>query len=317
MQRFARCERPLVDGAAELSVGRHEHRDREHPGDEHASFEQHLTHPFATRPTRPHPLGLRLGSPPEDLAHLAATKLARDLTDQRIPRGPLGHPIARGNLGRQLFAPIRRQNTAVDADGSTAKRLVVAGRFDVVDRRCLVPDIRADSGGGFRALVIRAGAFAHAPRRPCPLHLAPAPRPRRDRWGRVGGCVIAVGAIVPTISVNARNRVLYRLSGVQRIAPVGHCPFLRHGCVEGGAERARTHGDVLVLAAGQPSTPAPAPVLRATQSRHRSRIARLHRDIRHSAAARGHRGPSQRRPRLRRAPGRGRGDHRVVRARSR
>ncbi|MBO0855943.1 MAG: aminotransferase class I/II-fold pyridoxal phosphate-dependent enzyme, partial [Nocardia sp.] len=32
------------------------------------------------------------------------------------------------------------------------------------------------------------------------------------------------------------------------------------------AERARTHGDVLVLAAGQPSTPAPAPVLRATKS---------------------------------------------------
>lgn len=31
------------------------------------------------------------------------------------------------------------------------------------------------------------------------------------------------------------------------------------------AERARTHGDVLVLAAGQPSTPAPAPVLRATR----------------------------------------------------
>ncbi|MEV0763919.1 pyridoxal phosphate-dependent aminotransferase [Nocardia sp. NPDC050435] len=31
------------------------------------------------------------------------------------------------------------------------------------------------------------------------------------------------------------------------------------------AERARTHGDVLVLAAGQPSTPAPAPVLRATE----------------------------------------------------
>ncbi|MFE3291762.1 pyridoxal phosphate-dependent aminotransferase [Rhodococcus sp. NPDC059234] len=30
------------------------------------------------------------------------------------------------------------------------------------------------------------------------------------------------------------------------------------------AERARTHGDVLTLAAGQPSTPAPAPVLRAT-----------------------------------------------------
>ncbi|MBF6371359.1 aminotransferase class I/II-fold pyridoxal phosphate-dependent enzyme, partial [Nocardia puris] len=28
--------------------------------------------------------------------------------------------------------------------------------------------------------------------------------------------------------------------------------------------RARTHGDVRVLAAGQPSTPAPAPVLRAT-----------------------------------------------------
>ncbi|WP_024800794.1 pyridoxal phosphate-dependent aminotransferase [Nocardia sp. BMG51109] len=32
------------------------------------------------------------------------------------------------------------------------------------------------------------------------------------------------------------------------------------------AERARTHGDVLVLAAGQPSTPAPAPVLRATRA---------------------------------------------------
>ncbi len=32
------------------------------------------------------------------------------------------------------------------------------------------------------------------------------------------------------------------------------------------AERARTHGDVLSLAAGQPSTPAPAPVLRATKA---------------------------------------------------
>ncbi|QDP83824.1 pyridoxal phosphate-dependent aminotransferase [Nocardia otitidiscaviarum] len=32
------------------------------------------------------------------------------------------------------------------------------------------------------------------------------------------------------------------------------------------AERARTHGDVLVLAAGQPSTPAPRPVLRATRA---------------------------------------------------
>ncbi len=31
------------------------------------------------------------------------------------------------------------------------------------------------------------------------------------------------------------------------------------------AERARTHGDVLVLAAGQPSTPAPVPVRRATR----------------------------------------------------
>ena len=30
-------------------------------------------------------------------------------------------------------------------------------------------------------------------------------------------------------------------------------------------ERARTHGDVLTLAAGQPSTPAPAPVLRAAR----------------------------------------------------
>ncbi len=32
------------------------------------------------------------------------------------------------------------------------------------------------------------------------------------------------------------------------------------------AERARTHGDVVVLAAGQPSTPAPGPVLRATEA---------------------------------------------------
>ncbi|MFI5780165.1 pyridoxal phosphate-dependent aminotransferase [Nocardia sp. NPDC051570] len=32
------------------------------------------------------------------------------------------------------------------------------------------------------------------------------------------------------------------------------------------AERARTHGDVIVLAAGQPSTPAPIPVLRATKA---------------------------------------------------
>ncbi|MGK8521841.1 pyridoxal phosphate-dependent aminotransferase [Nocardia asteroides] len=38
------------------------------------------------------------------------------------------------------------------------------------------------------------------------------------------------------------------------------------------AERARTHGDVLVLAAGQPSTPAPAPVLRATQLAIRSEL---------------------------------------------
>ncbi len=32
------------------------------------------------------------------------------------------------------------------------------------------------------------------------------------------------------------------------------------------AQRARSHGDVLVLAAGQPSTPAPVPVLRATKA---------------------------------------------------
>lgn len=38
------------------------------------------------------------------------------------------------------------------------------------------------------------------------------------------------------------------------------------------AERARTHGDVLVLAAGQPSTPAPAPVLRATELAIRSEL---------------------------------------------
>ncbi|MFI2285261.1 pyridoxal phosphate-dependent aminotransferase [Nocardia beijingensis] len=42
-------------------------------------------------------------------------------------------------------------------------------------------------------------------------------------------------------------------------------PFYVMDVWKAAAERARTHGDVLVLAAGQPSTPAPAPVLRATQ----------------------------------------------------
>ncbi|MFR9750761.1 pyridoxal phosphate-dependent aminotransferase [Nocardia sp. 004] len=41
-------------------------------------------------------------------------------------------------------------------------------------------------------------------------------------------------------------------------------PFYVMDVWKAAAERARTHGDVLVLAAGQPSTPAPAPVLRAT-----------------------------------------------------
>ncbi|WP_433599966.1 pyridoxal phosphate-dependent aminotransferase [Nocardia sp. CA-135953] len=43
-------------------------------------------------------------------------------------------------------------------------------------------------------------------------------------------------------------------------------PFYVMDVWKAAAERARTHGDVLVLAAGQPSTPAPAPVLRATKT---------------------------------------------------
>ncbi len=43
-------------------------------------------------------------------------------------------------------------------------------------------------------------------------------------------------------------------------------PFYVMDVWKAAAERARTHGDVLVLAAGQPSTPAPAPVLRATKA---------------------------------------------------
>ncbi|MFD0361671.1 pyridoxal phosphate-dependent aminotransferase [Nocardia sp. GCM10030253] len=42
-------------------------------------------------------------------------------------------------------------------------------------------------------------------------------------------------------------------------------PFYVMDVWKAAAERARSHGDVLVLAAGQPSTPAPAPVLRATK----------------------------------------------------
>ncbi|MFE5289404.1 pyridoxal phosphate-dependent aminotransferase [Nocardia sp. NPDC056611] len=42
-------------------------------------------------------------------------------------------------------------------------------------------------------------------------------------------------------------------------------PFYVMDVWKAAAERARTHGDVLVLAAGQPSTPAPAAVLRATK----------------------------------------------------
>ncbi|WP_109525203.1 pyridoxal phosphate-dependent aminotransferase [Nocardia aurea] len=42
-------------------------------------------------------------------------------------------------------------------------------------------------------------------------------------------------------------------------------PFYVMDVWKAAAQRARTHGDVLVLAAGQPSTPAPAPVLRATK----------------------------------------------------
>ncbi|MBH0780644.1 pyridoxal phosphate-dependent aminotransferase [Nocardia bovistercoris] len=43
-------------------------------------------------------------------------------------------------------------------------------------------------------------------------------------------------------------------------------PFYVMDVWKAAAQRARTHGDVLVLAAGQPSTPAPAPVLRATKA---------------------------------------------------
>ncbi|MCP9621336.1 pyridoxal phosphate-dependent aminotransferase [Nocardia otitidiscaviarum] len=43
-------------------------------------------------------------------------------------------------------------------------------------------------------------------------------------------------------------------------------PFYVMDVWKAAAERARTHGDVLVLAAGQPSTPAPRPVLRATRA---------------------------------------------------
>ncbi|MFI6362687.1 pyridoxal phosphate-dependent aminotransferase [Nocardia sp. NPDC050630] len=43
-------------------------------------------------------------------------------------------------------------------------------------------------------------------------------------------------------------------------------PFYVMDVWKAAAERARTHGDVLVLAAGQPSTPAPTPVLRATKT---------------------------------------------------
>ncbi|MGV9412795.1 pyridoxal phosphate-dependent aminotransferase [Nocardia sp. NPDC003693] len=43
-------------------------------------------------------------------------------------------------------------------------------------------------------------------------------------------------------------------------------PFYVMDVWKAAAERARTHGDVLVLAAGQPSTPAPRPVLRATKA---------------------------------------------------
>ncbi|MFJ4656594.1 pyridoxal phosphate-dependent aminotransferase [Nocardia sp. NPDC088792] len=43
-------------------------------------------------------------------------------------------------------------------------------------------------------------------------------------------------------------------------------PFYVMDVWKAAAERARTHGDVLVLAAGQPSTPAPRAVLRATKA---------------------------------------------------
>ncbi|MGS2808362.1 pyridoxal phosphate-dependent aminotransferase [Nocardia sp. MW-W600-9] len=43
-------------------------------------------------------------------------------------------------------------------------------------------------------------------------------------------------------------------------------PFYVMDVWKAAAERARSHGDVLVLAAGQPSTQAPAPVLRATKA---------------------------------------------------
>ena len=69
---------------------------------------------------------------------------------------------------------------------------------------------------------------------------------------------------MPTISVNARNRVLYRLSVSRESRRSAIAPFYVMDVWKAAAERARSHGDVLMLAAGQPSTQAPAPVLRAT-----------------------------------------------------
>ncbi|WP_218026747.1 pyridoxal phosphate-dependent aminotransferase [Nocardia inohanensis] len=49
-------------------------------------------------------------------------------------------------------------------------------------------------------------------------------------------------------------------------------PFYVMDVWKAAAERARTHGDVLVLAAGQPSTPAPRAVLRATKQAMESEL---------------------------------------------
>lgn len=66
--------------------------------------------------------------------------------------------------------------------------------------------------------------------------------------------------------MHGRERVFYgrrvRMQSRRSTVP----PFYVMDVWQAAAERARTHGDVLVLAAGQPSTPAPAPVLRATRT---------------------------------------------------
>ena len=79
------------------------------------------------------------------------------------------------------------------------------------------------------------------------------------------------------------------------------------------ARAARTHGDLLNLVAGQPSTPAPGPGARGGQAGARRAGARLHRGARHPRAARGDRRPPPADARPRRRPRRRRRHHRLLR----